>query len=292
MCAQVTKNSENYASGQSVSNPSVRAGVGSNPLDDVITPADGVSDIGASRTFPSSAGQAPQNTHPNHKRSRPLVTDPGIQDLIAVRQSRQEVAPCARSQQGWNVEQVPDVSGRAPARGSTNLHAAEAHPPSRCLSADGGHMPWYKSCAHHASSKALVALDTRYCLCLTPLQTSAGAGDGYNRTIKGAAVLAPLGTKAPMDIFPGATFRYRSCAAAGPAAFLRADLMAVPSTQRANASAYAIHAWARVRSLSNPWDIPFLHTVILLSSGASVVIAWLCSRESQSRSLCCLMRSW
>lgn len=75
------------------------------------------------------------------------------------------------------------------------------------------------------------------------------AGEGYNRTIKGAAVLAPLEYKSPMEIYPGAIFHYRPCSAgAAPVAYLRADLMAVPSTRRDNASAYAIHSWMRVRT--------------------------------------------
>lgn len=59
-------------------------------------------------------------------------------------------------------------------------------------------------------------------------------------------MLAPLDYQSPMEIFPGAIFRYRPCAAGAPVAYLRADLMAVPSTLRENASAYAIHTWTRV----------------------------------------------
>ena len=79
------------------------------------------------------------------------------------------------------------------------------------------------------------------------MHARAAAGDGYNRTVKGAAVLAPLEYQSPMEIFPGAIFRYRPCAAGAPVAYLRADLMAVPSTRHDNASAYAIHTWTRVR---------------------------------------------
>lgn len=68
-------------------------------------------------------------------------------------------------------------------------------------------------------------------------------------------MLAPLEFKSPMEIYPGAIFRYRPCATgAAPVAYLRADLMAVPSTQRDNASAYAIHSWMRVRT--HPRFIP------------------------------------
>lgn len=61
-------------------------------------------------------------------------------------------------------------------------------------------------------------------------------------------MLIPLGFKYPMQIFPGATFRYRTCATNGSVAFLRTDLMHVPSTTRANATAYSIHTWAKVSS--------------------------------------------
>ncbi|CAL8470071.1 g9613 [Coccomyxa elongata] len=81
--------------------------------------------------------------------------------------------------------------------------------------------------------------------------TPSSAGDGYNRTVKAAAVLAPLEYQSPMEIFPGAIFRYRPCAAGAPVAYLRADLMAVPSTRRENASAYAIHTWTRMPFQNN-----------------------------------------
>ena len=76
-------------------------------------------------------------------------------------------------------------------------------------------------------------------------------------------MLAPLEFKSPMEIYPGAIFRYRPCAAgAAPVAYLRADLMAVPSTQRDNASAYAIHSWMRVRTHTS-----FLAGPVTSSSG-------------------------
>lgn len=49
-----------------------------------------------------------------------------------------------------------------------------------------------------------------------------------------------------MQIFPGVTFRYGMCARGAPSAYLRVDLMSVPSLRRDNASAYAIHLWTKV----------------------------------------------
>lgn len=66
MARQVTRNSNNIASGsQLAANPSLRAGLGSSSVsqDDVITPSDGVSDIGGSRTTPSSAGESASLLH-------------------------------------------------------------------------------------------------------------------------------------------------------------------------------------------------------------------------------------
>ena len=61
-----------------------------------------------------------------------------------------------------------------------------------------------------------------------------------------ASVLMPLDYGYPMQIFPGVTFRYGMCARGAPSAYLRVDLMSVPSLRRDNASAYAIHLWTKV----------------------------------------------
>jgi hypothetical protein len=59
-CAlQVTKNSADYANGESQSNPSVSAGVGSTPWSETLTPADGVSDPISYTAGSSSSGESP-----------------------------------------------------------------------------------------------------------------------------------------------------------------------------------------------------------------------------------------
>jgi hypothetical protein len=85
---------------------------------------------------------------------------------------------------------------------------------------------------------------------MAPLECA--AGDGYNRTVPEAEVLPKLGFDFPLQIFPGATFRYRTCAANGSVAYMRADLMPVPSPTSANASAYAMHSWVKVRHRVDP----------------------------------------
>ena len=74
------------------------------------------------------------------------------------------------------------------------------------------------------------------------------AGPVSNRTATPtASVLMPLDYGYPMQIFPGATFRFGLCQKVTPSVFLRVDLMSVPSLRKDNASAYAIHVWGQVR---------------------------------------------
>ena len=75
------------------------------------------------------------------------------------------------------------------------------------------------------------------------------AGPVSNRTATPtASVLMPLDYGYPMQIFPGATFRFGLCQKVTPSVFLRVDLMSVPSLRKDNASAYAIHVWGQVGS--------------------------------------------
>ncbi|CAL5218474.1 g159 [Coccomyxa viridis] len=73
------------------------------------------------------------------------------------------------------------------------------------------------------------------------------AGPMSNRTATPtASVLMPLDYGYPMQIFPGATFRFGLCQKVTPSVYLRVDLMSVPSLRKDNASAYAIHVWGQV----------------------------------------------
>ena len=73
------------------------------------------------------------------------------------------------------------------------------------------------------------------------------AGTVSNRTATPtASVLSPLDYGYPMQIFPGATFRFGLCQKVTPSVYLRVDLMSVPSLRKDNASAYAIHVWGQV----------------------------------------------
>ena len=73
------------------------------------------------------------------------------------------------------------------------------------------------------------------------------AGTSSNKSvIPTASVLMPLDYGYPMQIFPGVTFSYGMCARGAPSAYLRVDLMSVPSLRMDNASAYAIHLWTKV----------------------------------------------
>lgn len=80
---------------------------------------------------------------------------------------------------------------------------------------------------------------------LTSVRGCAGMPSNKSATPT-ASVLMPLDYGYPMQIFPGVTFRYGMCARGTPSAYLRVDLMWVPSLRRDNASAYAIHLWAKV----------------------------------------------
>ena len=80
---------------------------------------------------------------------------------------------------------------------------------------------------------------------LTSVRGCAGTPSNKSATPT-ASVLMPLDYGYPMQIFPGVTFRYGMCARGTPSAYLRVDLMSVPSLRRDNASAYALHLWAKV----------------------------------------------
>ena len=102
------------------------------------------------------------------------------------------------------------------------------------------------------------------------------AGSFSNRTATPtASVLIPLDYGYPMQIFPGATFRFGLCQKVTPSVYLRVDLMSVPSLRKDNASAYAIHVWGQVR----PSQI--MHSMLPLSVKAKKCVLWGQVRPSQ-----------
>ena len=82
--------------------------------------------------------------------------------------------------------------------------------------------------------------------CFRPMRYCTGSLSNRTATPT-ASVLMPLDYGYPMQIFPGATFRFGLCQKVTPSVFLRVDLMSVPSLRKDNASAYAIHVWGQVR---------------------------------------------